>query len=39
VIRTADRRAFERMVQSSLLRAELPASASSKRDSKERPAL
>jgi hypothetical protein len=39
VIRTADRRAFERMVQSSLLRAELPASASSKRDSKERAAL
>jgi hypothetical protein len=39
VIRTADRRAFERMVQSSLLRAELPASISGKRDSKERPAL
>lgn len=35
IVRSADRKAFQRMVEGSLLRAELPASASAKRDSKE----
>ncbi len=39
VIRTADRRTFQRMVESSLLRADLPATSSRKRESKERAAL
>lgn len=39
IVRAADRRAFLSMVEGSLLRAELPASNSKKRDSKERQAL
>ena len=39
IVRTADRRAFLSMVENSLLRAELPAASSRKRDSKERQAL
>jgi hypothetical protein len=39
IVRSADRRTFQRMVEGSLLRAELPATASLKRDSKEHVAL
>lgn len=39
VIRAADRRTFQRMMEGSLLRADLPATVSSKRESKERAAL
>ncbi len=39
IIRAADRRTFQRMVAGSLLRAELPATASLKQDSKDRAAL
>jgi hypothetical protein len=39
IVRAADRRAFLSMVEGSLLRAELPASDSRKRESKERQAL
>jgi hypothetical protein len=39
IVRAADRRAFRGIVESSLLRAELPASDSRKRESKERQAL
>jgi hypothetical protein len=39
IIRSADRRTFQRKVEGSLLRADLPATASLKRDSKERAAL
>ncbi len=35
IVRSADRRAFQRMVEGSLLRAELPTTASLKRESKE----
>jgi hypothetical protein len=35
IVRSADRRAFQRMVEGSLLRAEVPATASRKRESKE----
>lgn len=39
IVRAADRRAFLSIVEGSLLRAELPATASRKRESKERQAL
>ncbi len=39
IVRTADRRAFLNIVENSLLHAELPASSSRKRESKERQAL
>jgi hypothetical protein len=39
IIRSADRRTFQRMVEGSLLRAELPAASSRKRESKEHTAL
>ncbi|HEU5011068.1 MAG TPA: DNA double-strand break repair nuclease NurA [Roseiflexaceae bacterium] len=39
IVRTADRRAFLSIVENSLLQAELPASSSRKRESKERQAL
>jgi hypothetical protein len=39
VVRAADRRAFLTIVENSLLRAELPASSSKKRESKERQSL
>jgi hypothetical protein len=39
IIRSADRRTFQRMVEGSLLRAELPATSSRKRESKEHAAL
>lgn len=39
IVRTADRRAFLSIVENSLLHAELPASSSRKRESKERQAL
>jgi hypothetical protein len=39
IVRAADRRAFLSMIEGSLLRAELPASDSRKRESKERQAL
>jgi hypothetical protein len=39
IVRAADRRAFLSIVEGSLLRAELPASDSRKRESKERQAL
>jgi hypothetical protein len=39
VVRSADRRTFQRIVEGSLLRADLPATSSRKRESKERPAL
>jgi NurA-like 5'-3' nuclease len=39
VVRTADRRTFQRMVESSLQRAELPVAASRKSESKERQAV
>lgn len=39
VVRAADRRAFEHIVEGSLLRAELPASSSRKAEAKERPAM
>ena len=38
VVRAADRRAFERMVEQTLRRAELPATSSRKAEAKERPA-
>lgn len=38
VVRAADRRAFERMVEQTLQRAELPATSSRKAETKERPA-
>jgi hypothetical protein len=39
IVRAADRRAFMTIVEGSLLRAELPAESSRKRESKERQAL
>jgi NurA-like 5'-3' nuclease len=39
IVRAADRRAFLSMVEGSLLRAELPATTSKKRESKQRQAL
>jgi hypothetical protein len=39
IVRSADRRTFQRMIEGSLLRAELPATASRKQESKERAAL
>jgi hypothetical protein len=39
VVRTADRRTFQRVVAGSLMRAELPATSSRKSESKERSAL
>jgi hypothetical protein len=39
IVRSADRRTFQRMLEGSLLRAELPATSSRKQESKEQPAL
>lgn len=39
IVRSADRRAFQSMVEATLLRSELPANASRKQDSKQRQAL
>lgn len=39
IVRSADKRAFQRMVETSLIRADLPASASRKQESKGRQAL
>lgn len=39
IVRSADRRTFQNMVEGTLLRAELPASASRKQESKQRQAL
>jgi hypothetical protein len=39
IVRSADKKAFMKIVEGSLLRSELPASSSRKRESKERQAL